>query len=195
MNAGNANRTGRWRWRGRVFAMLGLGLVSAPAAWAQFSPNFDIVEAVEEENLQEARTLLLRGATANARDGAGVPILLLAAGRGDADMIDMLLDNGASVDLATRDTKVTALMDRAAVNDLVILQKLIDHGADLDKADRSGETALMRAARIGHFDTVELLLENGADPGIADYSGRTARDYAIGSRERAIARLLSDHGG
>ena len=84
-----------------------------------------------------------------------------AAGMGDLERLNQLLDQGLDVNIGDR-TGVTALMRAAYHGQLPIVQALIERGADLNAKDNGGLTALMMAKHAGHQDTVDSLLAAGA---------------------------------
>jgi ankyrin repeat protein len=54
-----------------------------------------------------------------------------------------------------------------------VAKLLLEHGADPNIRDASGETPLHWAVGAGHADVEELLLEHGADPNAQDAAGNT----------------------
>lgn len=54
---------------------------------------------------------------------------------------------------------------RAACYDghLSVVRYLVEHGADIELANRHGHTCLMISAFKGNYEIVKYLLENGAD--------------------------------
>jgi ankyrin repeat protein len=55
-----------------------------------------------------------------------------------------------------------------------MISMLLKRGADVNAADRSGETALMKSTQKGFREATELLLDNGANPNAQDISGLTS---------------------
>jgi ankyrin repeat protein len=68
------------------------------------------------------------------------------------------------------------------------IQKLISHGADVNKADNFDNTALMYSAYS--LINVNLLLEAGADVSLVNKNGATALSTAIHYEKFAVARRL-----
>ncbi len=60
---------------------------------------------------------------------------------------------------------------------------LLEHGADVNKADDAGETPLMTAAGSAEPDLVELLLSQGADVAAQCKTGCTALHLAVAQGE------------
>ncbi|KAI4636352.1 hypothetical protein J4E83_001306 [Alternaria metachromatica] len=54
-----------------------------------------------------------------------------------------------------------------------IIERLLEHGVDVNRYDGAGNTALHRAARWNSIHLVQYLLDHGADPGIKNKAGRT----------------------
>ncbi|MBK5912127.1 hypothetical protein CCR85_11575 [Rhodothalassium salexigens] len=165
-----------------------------PAAVAQYSDGYQFIKAVEEDDLLTARQKMFSGATANARNGEGVPVLVMAADNGSLKMTEFLLENGANVNIKDRQSGETALMHFTRRGHLAGVETMLKAGADPDVTDRNGETALMKAARLRRFRVVEALLDAGADVDKTDYTGRTALAYAEENRARNISRALMDAG-
>src|SRR3970282_2685795 len=94
-----------------------------------------------------ARPLLAAKPRVDARNAYGETALMLAALRGHADIVEMLLAHGAEVN----QSGWTPLMYAAANSHLDIARKLISRGAKVDAAAENGTTALMMAAREGHL--------------------------------------------
>lgn len=99
--------------------------------------------------------------------------LIDAAGRGDLEIVQHLLIEGADINMRDNDGW-TALMSAARDNHLDVIQHLLTAGADIHVRDHDGETALMLAARWGHFEVVQQLLNAGADIHIRNQYGNTA---------------------
>lgn len=70
------------------------------------------------------------------------------------------------------------------------LRRLLENGADPDRADRSGITPLKRAVDTGNFDAVKVLLDFGADPFRPVRFWMSPAGNAIHSGEIAIAREM-----
>lgn len=92
-------------------------------------------------------------------------LLLVAIATDQLDMVQLLIDRGANVNLpAKRGVKRTPLQKAAEVGSRPIIQ-LLDHGAEINAApaERGGGTALQLACTGGYIGIVELLLKHGAD--------------------------------
>ena len=106
----------------------------------------------------------------------------------------LLLDHGPNVNQIDTISGRTGLVTAASRGEKDSVQLLLNHGADVDKADRNGHTALITAAWEGHEETVRLLLDNGAKVNIHDTDGETALFSAAHKGHTAIVRMLLEHG-
>lgn len=81
-------------------------------------------------------------------------------------------------------------------NQLTLAQKLLQNGADIQKAKirKTGVTALYLAAQNGYTEMLALLLAHGANPNEAIKDGRTPLLMAILNKEEASALLLLQKG-
>lgn len=145
--------------------------------------------ARERGGAATARILLEAGADIEAGDKFGDDALGLAAWRGKADFVDLLLDKGARVPDQGR--KWGQELYLAASQGLTSLfRRLAGPDQDLKLVDPSG-TALLHMAAAGGSDVIiALLLENGFDPARPDRFGWTPLHYAARDGRTGAARIL-----
>ena len=113
--------------------------------------------------------------------------LMIAVAEGHSSTASILLEAGASVNLAN-DKGRTALMFAALYGNREITAALLKSGADpnLVPTDNEGRTALMAAATKGNIAIVKMLLDKGADPNLRNKEGKTALAYASGEVAEAL---------
>ncbi|KAI0410672.1 ankyrin repeat-containing domain protein [Xylaria grammica] len=141
-----------------------------------------------------AKLLRGRNSKIHVRDPEqGDTALVLAAWRGHADVLSLLLDSGADVNVRNRDGE-TALMRAGRWDDEATVRLLLDRGADVNMRSKDGETALMSASRWGNEAAVRLLLDRGADINMRSKHGETALMAASGWGNEPAVRLLLDSG-
>ena len=122
-----------------------------------------LVYASTYNNEEMVKFLLEKGADANTvceienehTDIASTP-LMNAAYRGNTNIINMLLENGANINYTT-DFGMTALMMAASFNQFEAAKVLLENNADTSITDEYGRTALDLAKLEDYKDIVELL--------------------------------------
>lgn len=75
-----------------------------------------------------------------------------------------------------------------------VVQLLLQHGFDPNKADNCGQTPLHHAAINGHREVATTLLEAGADLSLKDHDGFTASSLAVRHGSTSVLALLLDNG-
>ncbi|XP_059471305.1 ankyrin repeat domain-containing protein 17 isoform X2 [Neocloeon triangulifer] len=87
--------------------------------------------------------------------------LMEAASAGHADIVRLLIENGADVN-AQSSTGNTPLMYACAGGHLEVVEILLAAGANVEDHNENGHTPLMEAASAGYVNVAKVLLENGA---------------------------------
>lgn len=87
----------------------------------------------------------------------GLAPLHFAAAAGRSSMVELLLSQGAFVDLATTIGQRTALHFAALYGKKDAIVALLNRGANKGKKDRWGQTARDLAVKHGHTDIAQLL--------------------------------------
>ena len=178
----------------------------------------EIFRSAERGELQKVVKWLRKGGlvsalcSASARNGLAstASLLHVAAGCGHLEMVRVLLNRGASVDLPSS-LGATALMYAADNGHHFILFVLLEHSADPDLQSSDGRTALMMAAgeqgqetegntalmmatmEQGQEACVQTLLRAKADTELLDENGETALQWAESSGHTSIAKLIRQH--
>uniref|UniRef100_A0A8D3DFJ7 Ankyrin repeat domain 52a n=1 Tax=Scophthalmus maximus TaxID=52904 RepID=A0A8D3DFJ7_SCOMX len=143
---------------------------------------------------QALRVLTETAAYVDMQDAAGRSVLYLAAQKGYARCVEVLLAQGASCLLNDNRLMWTPIHVAAANGHSDCLRMMIDYGEDGDLtnvADKFGQTSLMLAVQGGHTDCVHFLLEKGALPDAMDKRGSTAlhRGAVLGHDDCVTALL------
>ncbi|KAA8491229.1 putative ankyrin repeat protein [Porphyridium purpureum] len=116
--------------------------------------------------------------------------LTIAASRGFADVVDVLVRLGADVN-ARGAAQMTALMYAASRGFVDIAVALVDAGAELDACAIGHSNALMVAAAKGRIDVANALLERGANVNMWNAAGMTASDIAHDAGFLELAGVLT----
>jgi uncharacterized protein len=120
-------------------------------------------QAVRQNDLDAAKSLVRAGAKIDASTRYGVTPLYLACMNGNAAMIDVLLRAGADP-TSSNPGGETALMTAARTGSVDAVKLLLDRSAAINAKEAvRGQTALMWAVLENHPDVVKLLLARGAD--------------------------------
>jgi ankyrin repeat protein len=118
--------------------------------------------------------------------------LHIAAQKGHADIIRLLVEKGAKVDMPDEQGH-TPLFHAADKGMVEAVATLLDLGADIHHISHTSRTALFGAAMRNHTEVIELLLDRGADPN-ATVNGSTALFYAVGNGHYDAVKLLVERG-
>ena len=113
------------------------------------------VKNIAAPNVKVSRLLLLAGAHPDGLEGQN--LILKFASNGNLDMIQLLVEFGATLSLADA-AGITALMKATQNGHFEIVSFLLKSGAEINSTDSKGTTALVYAAKFGHIDILQLLL-------------------------------------
>lgn len=131
---------------------------------AAIAGNFNAVKFLVEKGA-DPKHILTRGQAANdgsaVREKRGSTALNWGAYRGNAEMIEYLLDRGAGIDVQDESGR-TALITAADSGNTEAVRILIKRGADMHIADDNRLTALGRAKLSRKNEVVRILEEAGA---------------------------------
>ena len=145
-------------------------------------PHTALSKAVRRGHLAIVHRLLEAGA-----DPRLASPLYAAAGGGNLELVNLLLEAGAPVN----DETGSALSAAAASGRLDVVKRLLEEGADVTRA----EGALHRAAMRGSTDVVSLLIELGMSVNADAGSGNTTPLHgAVLGQSLETVRLLLDAG-
>jgi ankyrin repeat protein len=183
-----------------------------------------IFDAAREDDTEAMRAYIAAGADINAGSEFGATVLSVAVQRGNAEMVNLLLDSGATFEIgvlhyaitqSNGDTEIvkamvpytkdinerakgnpghTALMYAAENGDVELGRFLLEAGADVDVVDLYNDPAVNVAAFYGELEFVKLLVENGADLNIKGFGRRTALGHAIFRGHTEVADYLRSVG-
>jgi ankyrin repeat protein/HEAT repeat protein len=163
-----------------------------------------LIRAVEKHDTAGVQALLARGANVHTRYNApdrskGKTILMEAAFRGYADLVSLLIKNGAAVEAADGQGMTALayaiLSDKGAEPARILLQEA---GADLRPpvydSKGTGRQVLFAAVGLGRLEVSRLLIGRGADVNAKDWDGFTPLMIAARGGRADIAGLLLDEG-
>lgn len=122
-----------------------------------------LCSAVKDNNFIVAHALLKLGIPVNGKTNSEeITPLCVASINGYADIVDLLIANGADVEAQDEDGD-TPLILASTYGYTESVKKLLAKGALIDRMGFDNETALFCAACNMQIDTIKILIENGAD--------------------------------
>jgi len=125
----------------------------------------------------------------NEIDVSGNTCLHFAAGKGDDDIIKLLISQGAAVNLVNRNGD-TPLFWAVGNNHISSAKLLIEHGAKVNQKNEYGWTSLHISAYKGYLRMTDLLIDEGSEINLPDNQGATAIFWAIDSLSNQVVDLL-----
>ncbi|KAH8679346.1 ankyrin repeat-containing domain protein [Ilyonectria robusta] len=157
-----------------------------------------LMKAVKAQNVDITLFLLSRGAPVNDFSDISGTALHIAIENDDLDMINILLQEGAGVNIVDAAQFHSALHKSVWRKNIELATLLLEHGAAVDSPNASGETPLQLAFGRGGIDLVQQLLDRGAEVNTSPsqtYMGHgTALQLAAVHSHFNIARLLIENG-
>ncbi|UCG87332.1 MAG: ankyrin repeat domain-containing protein [Gemmatimonadota bacterium] len=153
-----------------------------------------LIVARETGDIDFARLLVDAGAEVNARDRYQASSLDLAAWRGFADVIDLLLDNDAELPPPGSDAAQLVTMSAAGKGLDRLFNLCVDAGTDLGLRNEGDGSLLHSASQGGSAAIAARLLEAGFDPNERDRYGRTPLHYAAEMGREDAAQMLIARG-
>lgn len=205
----------------RLLPVLLLALVAHGQAVA--GAYDDILVAARDNRADTVADLVRRGMDPNTSDRAGTTLLMFAAGHGNLQLVDFLVQSRANLQ-KKNSYGDTATAIAALRGHLAIVRRLVEAGADiagtgwnplhyaafsghgdivaflagkgapLDAPAPNGQTALMLAAKSGHADAVRALVDADADLDLEDPQGQSALALAETAGHTRIADYLREEG-
>ena len=139
--------------------------------------------------------LIQNGADVNARrtkeSNKDWTSLMYASYDSKLDIMKLLLENGALIDIRTSSLH-SAYLIAAQYGTPDAVELLINNGAELNCTDSDGDSALICAAKNEQTDNIKLLIEYGVDINIRNKDGKRAIDYAKEKRISDACKMLSN---
>ena len=149
--------------------------------------------ACRRGNIRIATLLLQAHANINQQSKNGATALMVAcySEMPQYELVKLLVQSGADINMKTSEQQWTALMIAAERSRTSFVQYLLDEGAPVNTKSVNGNTALMLASELGHSEVVHLLINYGADLNIlAKGHDMTALMYACGRQRTVCVDLL-----
>lgn len=153
----------------KIYLMLLVGLLNLTACEAENQDkkddgnnngntidNMTLVEAVENNDIETVKTLLVQGGNVESKDAQDRSLLMLATHRNNVDIAKILLDAGANVNIQDK-IQDSPFLYAGAEGKLELVKLYLSHNPNFGIYNRYGGTALIPAAEKGHLEVVRLL--------------------------------------
>ena len=145
------------------------------------APIHKIIESKEKNKHDVLKKMLDLGSDPNIKDSNGWSALHYACQLGDFNSVEILINNGASIDSYSNNKRIPLhLASYRGYSNIVEL--LLKNGSDPNYQDEQGCTPLHLSAKKGHVKCIEFLLFYGAEL------------YSLDSRNWNILHYASFHG-
>lgn len=154
------------------------------------------LQAISFRNTDDFRKMLAMGFDINHADSAGRTVLFSLSSHKEPELIQLLLDKGASCDVVAKNG-MTVLMQAAGNKDPNVGMMILERTPStlINQTDRGGHTALLYAVHSSNLIAIESLIAKGAEVNTLDRTKRTPLDWAIRSNKTDVIELLRQHGG
>jgi ankyrin repeat protein len=154
-----------------------------------------LLKAVSNENFNEIKDLIAKGANVNAKDKnyGDSTALHLAVENGNAEISKFLLDMGAKINARDKERRTPLMaIDDDAKPELV--RMLLDHRAKVNALDTKENTALIIAAQYENAEVLRVLIDAGARINAQNQEGKTALMLAAENGYYANVEVLLEAG-
>ncbi|HEX8251360.1 MAG TPA: ankyrin repeat domain-containing protein [Pyrinomonadaceae bacterium] len=154
-----------------------------------------LLKAISNENFEEVKDLIAKGADVNAKDKnyGESTALHVAVENGNREIAKYLLDMGAKINARDRQRRTPLMsIDDDAKPELV--RMLLDHRAKVNAFDAEENTALIFAAQCENAEILRVLIDAGARINAQNKEGETALMLAAENDYYANVEALLEAG-
>ena len=162
------------------------------------SPNIEdengnslLILAVRDDHADAAKAVLRFRPRLDHHNHVGDSALMLAASKGNVELLDLLLASGAKTNPIVGKNVWTALHYAALEGKLPAVERLLTAKANVNALTPNLSDALMLAARNGHIDVVRRLLQTPIDLNRRNDRGVDAEEWARSKGNTNIAELIA----
>jgi hypothetical protein len=114
---------------------------------------------------------------------------MLAAAKGDSEIIKTLISKGAKVDAKDEQGR-TALTKAVSLGKIEAAKTLVSPKADLETKDNTGWTPLVHAFADMHINSAEFLMRKGAKAGTTDKYAYSLLNLMMKLSDKKMARFI-----
>jgi ankyrin repeat protein len=162
--------------------------------------SFPLMLAFHNDDMKMVELLLEYGAEIKAleKDNRSDSILVIPMRKQNAEIVRLLLANGANPDAGVNTMSCAASLSRSIIHLAVeidnyeIVKLLVENGAKVDAPSFYERTPLSKAKST---EIAKFLIDNGADVNFADRYGLTPLDHASKNSSSKVIKLFKANGG
>jgi ankyrin repeat protein len=150
-----------------------------------------LMKAIQQNDVAQAKKLIAEGVNVNELDSNQDAPLVMAAYKGQTEIVRLLLEAGADVTAVDPGMKATALHAASYAGRTEAAKLLVEHRIDIDKqGPYNGYTALHDAIWQNNVGVAEVLINAGANLTLKAHSGETPLEFARAKGRREIAAMI-----
>lgn len=161
--------------------------------WNHTKMSDDIFSMIRHGDTISLKTYLVGSQRVlNIHDLLGHTPLIAALLKQNDEMIDLLLESGASINFPDKDGSIPLAIEMTIRgNDTQMTNKLIKLGSQIDTPNNRGVTPLMEASVNGNLEKAKILINHGANVNQQARGGSTALISASCARWRKTVELCA----
>lgn len=129
------------------------------------APEISIYDAVQRGNIEAVKQHLAAGSDVNKIISKGRTLLHIAAENGQKEIVELIIDDGANINVLSVLFKYSPIGLAAQSNQKEIVKLLIAKGANLNTRGIRGRTPLDLAVQANLIEIANLLRKNGGKTG------------------------------
>jgi ankyrin repeat protein len=148
-----------------------------------------LIAAARGGDIAQLQELIDSGFNTDCELKYGATALMLAAGRGEKEIVKMLLAAGAKVNRRNR-FGASPLLEAVERGFPEVVKMLVDAGAEINLPHNNGNTAILLAATRRDRKMIKTLLELGADPDLQNFEGWSAKKWAEAETDATIQAIF-----
>ena len=155
--------------------------------------NYNLLEAVYNESLEDIERHLKQGADPDTSDFIGTTALMFAAISGNEEITDLLLEYDADVNISDNEG-MTALLYALLYSNDEISFRLLPLVDEINRQNADGFTALMFISQTDNLSFAQYAIERGANVNHTNRFGITPLMYAAAFGNFYMTDLLLFYG-
>ncbi len=160
---------------------------------AEVSFSSGLADAVDRNDMVSVSRLIEANEDVNQRGKYQGTALHRAAMHGYNNIAELLIKNGAKVDVQNVGGSA-ALHKAAEAGHVDLVELLLKNGASINLRDGEGRTPLLRATRKKRTDVVGKLLALGADAEVSSFVGESVIGLAVKNHDASTVAVLLKNG-